>query len=259
MLNALETAIKNLRQAKPLILCLTNYVTMDIMANSLLAIGAVPIMSVCHQEFEELIKIAQAVNINLGTLDEVFVAQCNNIAQYAKQYQKPLVLDPVGAGASVIRTQSARELMTSVDIIRGNASEVIALFDHNACTRGVETLNSTLEAKSIAEQIANKFACTVVVSGAEDFVTNGIQQASASFGSPLMPLVTGMGCALTAIISAFRAVISDSFTAAKLATCYFGLCGNIAQEKANKPSVFRTSFIDELYSSDFEAMRKYLC
>ncbi len=256
MIKQIETTIADLRKLKPLVLCLTNYVTMDFMANSLLALGAAPLMSVCDAEIEELVKISHAININIGTLDDDSIARYYKAVKFAKQYNKPLILDPVGAGASIIRTNCARELMKYVDIIRGNASEIMALIDDDVKTLGVESLNPTKQAKDQAKILANKFNCTIVISGAEDFITDGTREESLTFGSPLMPLVTGMGCTLTAVIAAFRATINDSFEAAKYATSYFGLCGNLANIKADKPATFRSAFIDELYSADTESISK---
>jgi hydroxyethylthiazole kinase len=256
MIKQIKTTIADLRKLKPLVLCLTNYVTMDFMANSLLALGAAPLMSVCDLEIEELIKISHAININIGTLDDDAIARYYKAVEFAKHYNKPLIIDPVGAGASAIRTNCARELMKDADIIRGNASEIMALLDDDIKTLGVESLNPTKQAKNKANMLANKFNCTVVVSGAEDFITDGARQESLTFGSPLMPLITGMGCALTAVIAAFRATIPDSFEAAKCATSYFGLCGNLANLKADKPATFRSAFIDELYAADIEDIAK---
>jgi hydroxyethylthiazole kinase len=258
MISSMRAAITDLRQQKPLVLCLTNYVTMDFVANSLLALGAAPLMSVCDAELEELISIAHAVTLNIGTLDDAFIARCHTAISLAQRYQKPVILDPVGAGASKIRTHTARQFMQHANIVRGNASEMMALLDDETQSLGVETLNSTQQAKEHASTLAHQLNCTVVVSGAEDFIVHGQQQICLTFGSALMPLVTGMGCALTAIVAAFHAVTPDSFEAARLATVYVGLCGQLAETKAQKPSSFRSAFIDALYAADFEAMTPFL-
>ena len=246
MINKINTALAKLRQTKPLVLCLTNYVTMDFMANSLLALGAAPIMSCATEEIEELIKIAQAVNINIGTLNAEFIARCEVAIKFAQRYGKPIVLDPVGAGASLLRTASARRLMVFTDIIRGNASEIMALMEDEHQTHGVESTQQVQNAKDIAFKLAKTLGCTVVVSGEEDFVTDGSRQELLKFGSPIMSRITGMGCALTAVIAAFRAVMPDPFSAAAIATAYFGLCGNLAHSKTNQPGTFRAAFIDAL-------------
>ena len=247
MINAIQSNLALLRQTKPLILCLTNYVTMDFMANSLLAIGALPLMSYCDDELEELIQISHAVMINIGTLDASFIERCVKAANIAEAHGKPIVLDPVGSGASKIRTNTSRSLMSYATIIRGNASEITSLIDENIKTQGVESLLPTEQAKQAANQLARTLNCTIVVSGEEDFITDGQQHSSLHDGSAMMPLITGMGCTLTAVIAAFQAVIPDSYTAATLATAYFGLCGRLTEQKATAPGTFRSVFIDELY------------
>lgn len=250
MIKTVDTLLLALRKKKPLILNLTNYVTMEFVANALLAIGAAPIMSVCDTELEELINMSSCININIGTLDDVFIERCHQAAMLAKHAQKPIILDPVGAGATHIRTKTAQGLMKYADIIRGNASEIIALHKNRGTTLGVESLNSSDEAKDIAIQIAKDYDTTVVVTGKVDFITDGKDTTENHFGSPLMPLVTGMGCALNGIIAAFRSLTPSSFESAQLAVSYFGLCGSIAEKKAKHPGSFRTTFIDLLHSAD---------
>lgn len=248
------SAVSKVKDIRPLVLSITNYVTMDIVANSLLALGARPIMSVCSEELEELVAIADAVNVNIGTLDQSFVDRCHIVAEFAKKYNKPLVFDPVGSGATIIRTKSAQELVQYADIVRGNASEIMSLAGSDAKTLGVESLNTTDQAKLAAVILAKKFNLTVIVSGAEDFVTDGTKKQSLFFGSDLMPLITGMGCALNGVIASFRATLHDSFNAAVLAVSYFGLCGNLAEVKFSAPGTFRNAFIDELYNANFDFM-----
>jgi len=254
MITKIEQALIQLRQIKPDVLCLTNYVTMDFVANSLLALGAAPIMSCDEREMEELVKISHAVNINIGTLDPEFIKRSQVAAKLANHYNKPLILDPVGAGASSIRTIAAQDTMKFADIIRGNASEIMS---HKSQTLGVEATQSVESAQDTANTLARSLECAIVISGKVDFVTDGSQQKSLNFGSPVMKLVTGMGCALTAVIAAFKAVIPDSFEASVIATAYFGLCGSLTHEKTNKPGSFRSTFIDELYEADFQTMRKF--
>jgi hydroxyethylthiazole kinase len=255
MLHDLEKALLQLRQLKPLVLCLTNQVTMDFMANCLLSIGAAPIMSQDGRELEELIRMSHAVNINIGTLDRSFMERANTTAQLAQKYKKPIILDPVGAGATHVRTASSRALMDFADIVRGNASEIMAISNNANTTLGVESAHQVNDATQSATQLALNHQCIIVVSGEHDVITNGQQEARLTYGSSLMPFITGMGCTLTAVIAAFRAVVPCSFTAARLATAYFTLCGSLAAQKTSAPGSFRTCFIDELYSADFTTMR----
>lgn len=249
MINRISTPLTTLRKNKPLVLCLTNYVTMDFMANSLLALGALPLMSYSEDELEELIAISHAININLGTLDRAFIARCQQATACAKKLGKPIILDPVGAGASALRTAAARSLMNDASIIRGNASEISALIEDDVHTQGVETTRSTDSTIDSAIRLAKQLHNTIVISGKDDCITDGTQTEIISYGSPLMPLVTGMGCTLTAVIAAFHAVQPDTFEAALAATAYFGLCGNYAEEKASAPGSFRMHFIDALHTT----------
>ncbi len=254
MLAKLDHSIIKLRQMKPLVLCLTNHVTMDFMANCLLSCGAAPIMTQDVAELDELVQISHVVTINIGTLDAAFIERATMALQLAKTYNKSVVFDPVGAGASSIRTASSRTLMKGAAIIRGNASEIMALVENTHKSLGVESIHTVSDAADSARILARNYHCSVVVSGARDFITDGIEDAYLAYGSPLMPLVTGMGCALTAIIAAFKAVIPNPYEAAHLASAYFSLCGSLAGQKTDAPGSFRTLFIDELYKADFIAM-----
>lgn len=251
MLEKIKTTLENMKDKKPLILNLTNYVTMDFMANSLLSIGCAPIMTVCDEELEELINIAGSIHINIGTLDQAFIERCHHAIDIAMTFQKPIILDPVGAGASFIRTKTATALMKHATIVRANASEMMALANHSSKTLGVESTKTTSEAKDSARKLAQQYGLTTVISGAVDFITDGKREAEVPYGSPMMQLVTGMGCALTAIIAGFHAIVSDPFDSSVFATQYMGLCGQLAQQKATGPGTFRTAFIDALYEANF--------
>jgi hydroxyethylthiazole kinase len=138
MITSLQNALNTLHQKKPLILCLTNYVTMDFTANALLAMRAAPIMSESLAEIEELIDLSQALYINIGTINFEFMERVLFAADKAHSKKIPVILDPVGAGASFIRTSSSKELLHLTDIIRGNASEIHALGGVSSTSRGVE-------------------------------------------------------------------------------------------------------------------------
>lgn len=221
---------------------------MDFMANSLLALGALPLMSHTEEELLELITISHAIYLNLGTLDRSFITRCQQAIVLAKKLKKPIILDPVGAGASSLRTSTARLFMKDASIVRGNASEISALIEENVLTHGVESTRSTLSAIDSANQLARQLNNTIVISGKDDYITDGFRCETISYGSPLMPLVTGMGCTLTAVVAAFHAVQADAFDAAAAATTFFGFCGNQAEKMAYAPGSFRTHFIDALYT-----------
>ncbi|CEK09516.1 hydroxyethylthiazole kinase [Legionella hackeliae] len=257
LMNELELSVVNLRQEKPLVLCLTNVVTMDFMANSLLALGAAPLMSEAEEEIEELVNISDAVNINLGTLHPAFCARIQKAVEAAAARKKPIIFDPVGAGASQLRTDTARMLLPYVNVIRGNASEILALGGEHSHTKGVETVDNVSTATDIANQLAqgNKI---VIVSGPVDYITDGTQASYLPFGSPLMPLITGMGCTLTAVIAAFAALQNDFYKAALMATAYFGLCGQLAYTKTKEPGSYKARFVDSLHAPDWPLFKGLL-
>ena len=257
MIQEIQNALLALREKKPLVLCLTNSVSVEFVANSLLALGAAPIMSHEPREAEELVRIGSSVYINLGTLDTPFIEHCKHVAAFAEKEERPVILDPVGAGASQVRTDSAKAFLPQAAIVRGNASEIMALSGSQGKTLGVESTEKVHSAKDAARALAKTYGCTTAISGEEDFVTNGNMENAFSFGSPLMPTITGMGCSLTGVIAAFHAVLPDPYEAARLGAAYFGLCGNIAHEKAKAPGSFKVAFIDALYQADFSSMEKY--
>jgi len=168
----LNTGINNVKQAQPLVLCLTNNVSMEFVANSLLALGASPIMSFDCDEFEELIELSQAVYINIGTLNKDFNERIFKACKLINTHKKPWILDPVGAGATQLRTQIARQLLSWQPIIRANASETRALLDDTANTQGVDAIHAADQAYQAADELAKQMNSTVVVSGATDRVTN---------------------------------------------------------------------------------------
>ncbi|HEU5280779.1 MAG TPA: hydroxyethylthiazole kinase [Gammaproteobacteria bacterium] len=250
MLTKLRTALTSVKTTRPLVLNLTNIVTMDFMANAQLAIGASPLMSVSNDELEELIAVSNAVNINLGTLDAPFIERCLKAASLAKQYGKPMVLDPVGAGASRLRTTAALSLLPYCTILRGNASEILALQNIAHQTKGVDAVHTTDDSKQAANELAKKFNIVTVVSGATDYITDNELNISFNYGSPLMPRVVGMGCTLTAVIAAFAGSVANPYEAAITATLYFSLCGSIAAKNNHAPASFQLAFVDTLYNAD---------
>lgn len=256
MLEKVASNLNNISQIKPLILCITNVVTVELVANSLLAIGAAPIMSYEKTELADLIAISSAVYINIGTLNHDFIDMTHEAIKIAKKCQKLIVLDPVGAGASLLRTEFARELVLYSDIIRGNASEILALIENQHTTRGVETIHKVEHALSAAYAVAKNNKSIVVVSGPKDFITDGMHEFKIGYGDEIMQYITGMGCALTSVITAFAACAQDRLNATKNAVAYFNLCATLAKQNTNAPNSFRIAFLDNLYLKDLKQLEK---
>jgi hydroxyethylthiazole kinase len=257
MIDNMEKALAKVRSQKPLILCLTNFVTVEFVANSLLSIGAAPIMSTCEDEIEELVKMASALYINIGTLDHDFIALAQKAIEITKEHNKPLIFDPVGSGATTIRTETSKFILPFSNFIRGNSSEIIALAGNTHTTYGVEANNTTDEATSIAKRLSLQNNVVVIVSGPVDYITDGNKSIEVPFGSPLMQMVTGMGCSLTAVIAAFASIAEDPFESCVIATHYFALCGQIASKAHKTPGTFKVAFLDQLHNPDFELMRDF--
>ena len=239
-------ALALVREQKPLVVNITNYVVMNNTANALLAIGASPIMAHSRQEMAEMMHIAGSLVINIGTLDSEWIERMLFAVEQANTNNKPIVLDPVGCGASVLRTQTARTLAANANnlIIRGNASEIIALAGEASQTKGVDALDSSNTALAAAQALVAQYHANVVISGEVDYVVTASQTISLSNGHHMMPYVTGMGCSLTALTGAFAAIGETSGLAA---TAIYAIAGEIAAKQSAGPASLQLNIIDVLY------------
>lgn len=245
--------LASLRTARPLVQNITNYVSMDIAANALLAIGASPAMVHAPEEIEEFGAFIGALAINIGTLSSAWVEAMLAAAALAHKTGKPWVLDPVGAGATRFRNETVVALCAHhPTVIRGNASEIMAVAAalgvsrSTARPKGVDSADSTADAEAIGVDLARHLGCTVVATGAIDVVTDGAAVRRLANGSPLMAQVTAIGCSLSGIAAAFCAVEPNGFEAATAAVAVVGLAGERAAQRATLPGSFRTAFIDAL-------------
>ncbi|TKF22012.1 hydroxyethylthiazole kinase [Vibrio genomosp. F6] len=242
-------ALDALREHKPLVLNITNYVVMNNTANALLAIGASPIMAHSRQEMTEMMSFSGALVINIGTLDSVWIERMLFAVEQANTYQKVVVLDPVGCGASGLRTEVSRQIAKKAKklIIRGNASEIIALAGEEGQSKGVDALDSSDAALGAAHYLVETYQCSVVVSGATDYIITPKGQTQLNNGDAMMPYVTGMGCTLTALTGAFAAVGDESGVAA---AAILGVAGEIAAEQSKGPGSLQVNLLDNLYQMD---------
>ena len=241
------------RRERPLVQNITNFVSMDIAANALLAIGASPAMVHAPEETPEFVVLARALVINIGTLSQPWVDSMEIATTAAHAHGRPWVLDPVGAGATKFRNAAvARLLRHRPAVIRGNASEIMAvarvagLTSDAARPKGVDSANTTSEAELLAVALARHCLCTVAATGEIDFITDGAKSVRLANGSPLMARVTALGCALSGLIGAFAAVSPDAFSATVAAIAAYGVAGEMAGETAARPGSFRVAFVDAL-------------
>lgn len=248
--NQFNEVLNQIRKASPLVHNITNYVVMNNTANALLAIGASPIMAHAEEEIEDIVSIASSIVINMGTLSEKWVNAMVLAIKKAKALNKPVIFDPVGVGASKYRTHTAEKIIQTAtpDVIRGNASEIIALAQLTNSTKGVDSTISSDAAVEAAQKLSQQLNNTIVISGETDYIITKEQIDKVDDGNPLMTKVTGMGCTATAIIGACLAVESDFHLAATVGMKIMGQTGTITAEIANGPGSFQMNFIDNLYN-----------
>lgn len=238
------------RDNRPLVHNLTNYVVMNFTANILLAAGASPVMAHAENEVEEMVALAKALVLNIGTLDNAWIAAMIKAGKRARQLGVPVILDPVGAGATTLRTDTAHRILaeTRVSIVRGNASEIMALGGGGGTTKGVDSADSVAAATEQAMALSRKLGVPVAITGPMDFITDGQRQVRVMNGHPLMCAVTGTGCAATALIGAFAGVDPDPVSAAATALAVWSLTGERAAEGAPGPGTFMIRLIDTLHT-----------
>lgn len=247
--------LRRLREITPLVHNITNYVAMDVSANALLAIGAAPAMVHAVEEVEEFVSISHALVVNIGTLSPPWVEAMRRAADRAVQMGKPWVLDPVGAGATKYRTQTARELAARrPTVIRGNASEILAVGGGVEGTRGVDSAHGSDDALAAARALASRLGCVVAVTGAVDYVTDGAYTLSVANGDVMMTRVTALGCSASALTGAFLAAHLDPVFASAAALAVIGLAGEIAARDSAGPGTFRQHLLDALYAMDEAAL-----
>ena len=242
-------SVEDIRAKSPLIHNITNYVVMNNTANALLAIGASPVMIHAEEEVEDMAAMASALVINIGTISAPWVRGMFKAFARAVSMGVPVVIDPVGAGATPYRTGTVRDLIRAgrPTIIRGNASEILALTDDRLKTKGVDSTAASDEALHAAQSIADASQCAVCVSGAVDYIVEGKRLVKVANGHPMMPKVTGLGCTASALCGAFAAVDQDPLTAAAKAMAVMGIAGEIAAEQSSGPGSLQMHFIDALY------------
>ncbi|WP_324755316.1 hydroxyethylthiazole kinase [Roseovarius sp. Pro17] len=240
--------LAHMRARAPLVQNITNYVAMNVMANIMLAAGASPAMAHARGEAAEFAGLADALSVNIGTLDPEWVISMEEAAKVMVDAGKPWVLDPVAVGATALRRDAgARLLALKPTIIRGNASEIIALAGAEAAGKGADAANAVADAEDAARALARQTGGVVAVTGEVDFVTDGEAAYRVAGGHALMPRVTVLGCSLTGLVAAF-AVGQPALPATVAALAYYGVAGEAAGAEAVGPASFQTAFIDTLHA-----------
>jgi hydroxyethylthiazole kinase len=236
------------RAKRPLVHHITNRVTINDCANITLCIGAAPVMAEAPEEAGEMAAMADALVLNIGTLTRHQVDAMLMAGRVANECDLPVILDPVGAGATRMRTDAARMLLDRLEIavLKGNAGEIGVLAGAEGKVRGVDSLAAGGDTTAIAKAFAEKSGITVVVSGATDIVTDGTRVLLVDNGHEMMGRLSGTGCMAASLAGAYAAVSSDYVISSAAALAAFGLAGERAAARAKGPYSFRTALFDEL-------------
>lgn len=248
--------IKNVRKKNPLVHCITNYVTVNDVANCILAVGASPIMSDDSEEVEEIISIANSLVINIGTLNSRTIDSMEKAGKFANEKNIPVIFDPVGAGVSNLRNKTVEKFLRNIKFsaIRGNLSEISFCAGKNSAARGVDVGDSDkkFSAREVSKIVAEKFNCISIVTGAEDVLTDGKNFAVIKNGVKEMSKITGTGCMLSGILAAYLGANENKFSAAVSAVSSMGIAGEISFEKYSELGTgsLRVGIIDALSKID---------
>jgi len=249
------TTLREIRDRKPLVHQITNYVVMNETANATLALGALPVMAHAQEEVAEMVRLAGALVLNIGTLSPPWIEAMLIAGAAANEAGVPVVLDPVGVGATSFRTDTAKRILDVVDVavLRGNAGEVATLVGVEAEVRGVESIAAGDDAAAIARVAASTLDVVASVTGPVDHVSDGDRSAAVANGHPLLAAVTGTGCMSSAITGCFLAV-AEPFAAAVAALVAFGVAGEDAARDAKGPGSFHVGLYDALAALDPESL-----
>lgn len=239
-----------LQRSRPLIHHVTNFVVMNDTANVTLLVGASPVMAHALEEVEEMVAMSDALVLNPGTLSPQWVEAMLLAGRRARADGKPVVLDPVGAGATKYRTEVNLQLLAEVGptIVRGNAGEIRALMGRSGGVRGVDSVDELDDVGAAVRGAARNWNCVVAVTGRRDFVSNGQRLVGIDNGHAWLTTLTGTGCMATSIIAAFAAVEADAFCATAAALACYGYAAELAAGDSEGPGSFKAALFDQLFN-----------
>jgi hydroxyethylthiazole kinase len=243
--------VDKIKTDSPIVHCITNHVVSNFQANGLLALGASPIMGEAPEEAADLAMLANALSLNIGTLNNVSVNSMLLAGKAANKKGIPVVLDPVGAGATPFRLSVVKEILdkVQVSVLRCNAGELAAVIGANWQARGVDAGEGNADVRELAKEVAKRLGLIVAVTGKTDIVTDGETSIEIPFGDPIMATVTGMGCLLSSVVAVFLATEPDKPLAATAeALKFYGVAGERAANHAKGPGGFQLAFLDALAS-----------
>jgi hydroxyethylthiazole kinase len=260
MLTEISKNLEELRTKNPLVHHITNYVTVNDCANITLAIGASPVMADDIGEVEEMVTFASSLVINIGTLNARTVASMLTAGKKAKALKIPVILDPVGAGATRMRTETAANIIATVrpDVIRGNMSEIKILAGATVAIKGVDSVASEQDGAEIAGNLAQKLGCVVAITGKRDIIADGQKICLLDNGHEMLAKVTGTGCMTTSLVGSYCGVCKDYFSATVAGIVSMGIAGELARESLSATEgtgTFRVKLFDAVYGLTPEILR----
>lgn len=244
--------LERVREQRPLVHNITNVVVTNFTANGLLALGASPVMAYAKEEVADMAKIAGALVLNIGTLNPAEVEAMIVAGRSANAHQVPVVFDPVGAGATPYRTETARRILREVRVtlLRGNVAEIAHVVGEDWEIKGVDAgVDEHSQDKAVlAQKAARQWATHVVITGKEDIITDGQHTCLIKNGHPLLTSVTGTGCLLSSLIGAFLAVEKDVLLAGASALISYGVAAQLAAQKTAQrgPGSFQVELLNQL-------------
>lgn len=260
LIEEIAAGLSLLREKRPLIHHLTNHVVMSDCAAVTLNIGGAPVMTLAPEEAEDMVSLAGGLVLNIGTLTSSFVDVMVTAGRRANAEGIPVLLDPVGAGATPMRTDACERILKEVrvDIVKGNLGEISVLAGIEAEVRGVDSAGSSSGPGGAAAEFVRKRGVSAVVTGAVDYAASpGGEVFRVKNGDVMLSRLVGTGCMLGSVISCFSAVMGDSARAACAGLVCFGLAARLAAEKASGPAFFKTLFMDEIYALDSEKILRF--
>ncbi len=256
-MNIIEN-LQKIREQKPLIHHITNWVTIYDCANVVRVTGGLPVMAHAPEEVEQMTSISSALVLNIGTLTLDLVKSMILAGRKANEINIPVVLDIVGAGATDLRTGKANEILNKVNvsILKGNSSEIGTIAGVEAETKGVEAISVKGDPVEIAKKLAVKKNLTVVITGKEDIISNGRDVYICKNGHPIMGCFVGSGCMASSVIGTFAAVEKDCALASANALSFFGIAGELAADEARGPDSYKIALMDEIFNIDENNIKK---
>lgn len=258
----LENSLARLKEKKPLIHHITNEVTINDCANATLCTGALPVMTHAVEEVEDMVAASDALVINIGTPVPEQMKAMVMAGKKATELGIPVVLDPVGIGATPLRTELIEKLAENINIsiIAGNKGEISVLADMGGEVKGVESIGEYKEIYKACRVVSEKYNCVTVASGNTDIITDHERVFEVSNGDPMLGCVVGTGCMSTSVLGAFAALKDDIALSAVTAAACFGIAGELAgrRNSVKGPGTFKPAFFDELYGMNDLKLKKYL-